>query len=423
MDKLEIIGGNRLEGIIDVSGAKNAALPLMITTLLTNKPVTLNNVPALADIKTLSSLLESLGCAVKLDSTTGTMVLETKSLSSHRAEYDLVRKMRASIFVLGPLLAHHKQAEVSLPGGCAIGTRPVDLHLEAMEALGATIDIKEGYIFASAPDGLVGAEIIFSKVSVGATENALMAATLAKGTTKIRNAAKEPEVVDLAECLNKMGAQITGAGTDTIIIEGVESLDGTTHDVVADRIEAGSYAIAACVTQGDITLTHLNYKLLDSFWSKLKECGADVRFNENGENTVRIIMDKAPNAIDVMTEPYPGYPTDLQAQIMALNCVSQGAGMVTETIFENRFMHVPELCRLGANITVHSNSALVRGVEKLNGAPVMATDLRASMALVLAGLAANGKTTINRLYHLDRGYENLEKKLTNCGAKIERVKE
>lgn len=421
MDKLEVVGGNRLTGTIAISGAKNAALPLMITTLLTDEDITFNNVPHLADIKTLSLLLASFGTEIETNGST--MRLKTATLTSHRAEYDLVRKMRASVFVLGPLLARNKKAEVSLPGGCAIGTRPVDLHLHAMEALGAKIEIKEGYIFAEAPEGLVGAEIIFPKVSVGATENALMAATLAKGTTKIRNAAKEPEVVDLAECLNKMGANIQGAGTDTIIIEGVQKLHGTTHTVVADRIEAGSYAIAACVTSGDLTLTNLNYKLLDSFWSKLKECGADIRFNEDGENTVRVIMTKRPEAIDVMTEPYPGYPTDLQAQIMALNCVANGAGMVTETIFENRFMHVPELCRLGANITVHSNSALVRGVETLNGAPVMATDLRASMALVLAGLAATGKTTINRLYHLDRGYEGLEQKLTNCGAQIARVKE
>ncbi len=421
MDQLEVIGGNRLKGEIKISGAKNAALPLMIATLLTSETLTLTNVPKLADIKTLSQLLSSFGTEIVFEN--GIMTLTTKALKSHRAEYDLVRKMRASIFVLGPLLARNNHAEVSLPGGCAIGTRPVDLHLSALEALGAQIEIKEGYVYASAPNGLVGNEVLFPKVSVGATENVLMAATLANGTTTIRNAAKEPEVIDLANCLNAMGAKIQGAGTDTIIVTGVKKLHEATHKVVADRIEAGSYAIAACMTQGDITLTHLDHTLLDAFWGKLKECGAEIHINEKEDDTVRVTMKNTPKAIDVMTEPYPGYPTDLQAQIMALNCVSQGAGMITETIFENRFMHVPELCRLGANITVHGRSALVRGSQELNGAQVMATDLRASMALVLAGLAAKGTTTINRLYHLDRGYENLEEKLTQCGANIARVKE
>lgn len=419
MDRLQITGGNQLKGTIKISGAKNAALPLMITTILTDKPVILKNVPKLADIKTLKDLLMSFGTKIE-QLEDNTLQLDTSTLTSIRADYDLVRKMRASIFVLGPLLARSGEAEVSLPGGCAIGTRPVDLHLKVMEELGAKIEIKDGYIFAHAKDGLKGAEIIFPKVSVGATENAIMAASLAKGQTILRNCAKEPEVIDLAKCLNSMGAKIIGAGEDKIIVEGVESLNGTEYTVLPDRIEAGSYAIAACMTQGDITLEEINYDDLTAFWSKLKEAGAQLEPSKDGKS-VRIQMNKRPKAVDVMTEPYPGYPTDLQAQIMALNAISEGAGMITETIFENRFMHVPELARLGSNITVHGSSALVRGVDKLNGAQVMATDLRASMALVLAGLFAKGDTFVNRVYHLDRGYENLEEKLNRCGAQIKRL--
>ena len=419
MDRLQITGGNQLKGTIKISGAKNAALPLMITTILTNKPVIVKYVPKLADIKTLKDLLMSFGTKIE-QLEDNTLQLDTSTLTSIRADYDLVRKMRASIFVLGPLLARSGKAEVSLPGGCAIGTRPVDLHLKVMQELGAKIEIKDGYIFAHAKDGLKGAEIIFPKVSVGATENAIMAASLAKGQTILRNCAKEPEVIDLANCLNSMGAKITGAGEDKIIVEGVESLNGTEYTVLPDRIEAGSYAIAACMTQGDITLEEINYDDLTAFWSKLKEAGAQLEPSKDGKS-VRIQMNKRPKAVDVMTEPYPGYPTDLQAQIMALNAISEGAGMITETIFENRFMHVPELARLGSNITVHGSSALVRGVDKLNGAQVMATDLRASMALVLAGLFAKGDTVVNRVYHLDRGYENLEEKLNRCGAQIKRL--
>lgn len=419
MDKLVIQGGSKLKGTIKISGAKNAALPLMITTLLTDQKITLKNVPDLADIKTLKDLLLSFGTKINKNEN-NTLEIQTKDLSSVRAEYDLVRKMRASIFVLGPLLARSGKAEVSLPGGCAIGTRPVDLHLKAMEALGAQIEIKDGYIYAEAKNGLKGAEVIFPKVSVGATENAIMAASIAKGTTVLRNCAKEPEVVDLANCLNTMGANIIGAGTEKITIEGVEKLSGTEYSVLPDRIETGSYAIAACMTQGHLKLENIKYDDLTAFWSKLKEAGALVTSLDDG-NSVDIEMNERPKAVDVMTEPYPGYPTDLQAQIMALNTISVGAGMVTETIFENRFMHVPELARLGADVTVHGSSALIRGVDELNGAQVMATDLRASMALVLAGLAANGETIVNRVYHLDRGYENLEEKLNHCGAQIKRL--
>lgn len=421
MDQLQITGGHKLNGEITISGAKNAALPLMIASILSDEPVTLHKIPTkLADIKTLRALLMSFGTLIE-DDAPETLKLHTKDISSVVADYDLVRKMRASIFVLGPLLARAHKAEVSLPGGCAIGTRPVDLHLKAMEALGAKIEIKDGYIHANAPKGLQGAEILFPKVSVGATENAMMAATLASGETILRNCAKEPEIEDLAQCLNKMGAKISGAGTDKITIQGVDKLHGCDYTVLPDRIEAGSYAIAACMTKGKILLKDVAPSDLTAFWAKLTEAGATVTPN-NDNKTVLIEMSSRPQAIDVMTEPYPGYPTDLQAQIMALNSISQGAGMVTETIFENRFMHVPELCRLGANITVHGASALVRGVETLKAAPVMATDLRASMALVLAGLAAQGTTKVNRVYHLDRGYEDLENKLSRCGAQINRVK-
>jgi UDP-N-acetylglucosamine 1-carboxyvinyltransferase len=421
MDKLKITGGKPLRGEIMISGAKNAALPLMITTLLTDQPVVLNNIPDLADIRTLGGILASLGTDFER---TGEqqVTLKTTSITNHRADYDLVRKMRASVFTLGPLLARNGYAEVSLPGGCAIGTRPVDLHIKALEALGATITIEDGYIKASAKQGLTGGEIIFPKVSVGATENALMAATLARGETIIRNAAREPEVGDLAVCLNAMGAKITGLETDTLKIEGVTSLSGAVHSVLPDRIETGSYAIAALMTGGELTLTQTRPEHLQSFLGKLRETGADVAIDDQMQ-TITIASNGQPVAVDVMTKPYPGYPTDLQAQIMALNCIADGAGMVTETIFENRFMHVPELTRMGANITIHGSSALVRGTPKLAGAPVMATDLRASMALVLAGLAAQGETTVSRIYHLDRGYDNLENKLRACGADIQRVKE
>ena len=420
MDKLQITGGQRLVGEISISGAKNAALPLMIASLLTDQTLTLRHVPHLADIKTLTELLMSFGTEIIRDG--DEIRLTTKELTSAHADYELVRKMRASIFVLGPLLARNGSAEVSLPGGCAIGTRPVDLHLSALEALGAEITIEQGYIIAKAPHGLKGAEYIFPKVSVGATENMLMAACLADGISHIKNAAKEPEVTDLANCLVSMGVKIEGIGTSHLIVHGKNGLlNAATHAVLPDRIETGSYAIAACMTRGEITLKNTDYSLLSSFWTKLEQSGAVIETLDD-DKTVKVSMNQRPVCVDVMTEPHPGFPTDLQAQMMALNTIAEGAGMVTETIFENRFMHVPELCRLGANITVHGGSALVRGVEKLKGAQVMATDLRASMALVLAGLAAQGDTVINRIYHLDRGYDALEEKLSRCGAQIKRIK-
>ena len=420
MDKLQITGGQRLVGEISISGAKNAALPLMIASLLTDQTLTLRHVPHLADIKTLTELLMSFGTEIIRDG--DEIRLTTKELTSAHADYELVRKMRASIFVLGPLLARNGSAEVSLPGGCAIGTRPVDLHLSALEALGAEITIEQGYIIAKAPHGLKGAEYIFPKVSVGATENMLMAACLADGISHIKNAAKEPEVTDLANCLVSMGVKIEGIGTSHLIVHGKNGLlNAATHAVLPDRIETGSYAIAACMTRGEITLKNTDYSLLSSFWTKLEQSRAVIETLDDGK-TVKVSMNQRPVCVDVMTEPHPGFPTDLQAQMMALNTIAEGAGMVTETIFENRFMHVPELCRLGANITVHGGSALVRGVEKLKGAQVMATDLRASMALVLAGLAAQGDTVINRIYHLDRGYDALEEKLSRCGAQIKRIK-
>ncbi len=424
MDYLEIEGGCTLNGKIAISGAKNAALPLLIATILTDKVVTLSNVPDLADIKTLIALLETLGTSVTRTSD-NVYDVQTKEITGHIAHYDLVRKMRASIFVLGPLLARNGYAEVSLPGGCAIGTRPVDLHLKAMESLGATITIEDGYIKASTDGGLKAGEIVFDKISVGATENAMMAAAMLDGTTKIRNAAKEPEIIDLGELLIKMGATITGLGQDTIEITGTNGLmNAAEHAVLPDRIETGSYAIAACMTQGKLTLTNTRYDFLQSFWAKLTEAGAKITHDNGGQSdSVTIEMTQRPIAVDMMTEVYPGFPTDLQAQMMVLNTIASGAGMITETIFENRFMHVPELNRLGANINIQGRSALVRGVDTLNGAQVMATDLRASMALVIAGLVAKGKTTVSRVYHLDRGYDDLEGKLNACGATITRHKE
>lgn len=418
MDRIRICGGNALKGEIKISGAKNAALPLIAATLLTDQAVTLGNVPALADIDSMSELLKQLGTEIDADLARNKIQFKTPTITSFIATYDIVRKMRASILVLGPLLARCGQAKVSLPGGCAIGTRPVDIHLNGLRALGADIEILEGYIVATAPRGLIGTDITMPLVSVTATENLMMAAALAKGQTRLINAAREPEIIDLANCLNTMGAQIQGAGTDTIIIDGVSSLNGTTYQVVADRIETGTFAIAAAITGGDILLKGASLDLIPSFSAQLQRAGTIL------EQVGADIHVRAPNGVhgvDVMTEPFPGFATDLQAQMMALMTICQGASMITETIFENRFMHVPELCRMGANITVHGSSALIRGVPKLRGAPVMATDLRASVSLVLAGLAAEGETIINRVYHLDRGYEKIEEKLGSCGASIERL--
>jgi UDP-N-acetylglucosamine 1-carboxyvinyltransferase len=417
MDSIRIVGGRPLKGSIRISGAKNAALPLMAACLLTDKPLTLTNLPQLADIKTLTQLLEQHG--VKVTAGDHSITLAAAEIPNTVAPYDIVRRMRASVLVLGPLLARFGNAVVSMPGGCAIGTRPIDLHLNALEKMGAKIHIGRGYIHADAPKGLKGAHIKFEKVSVGATENVLMAAALAKGETVLENAAREPEVSDLAKCLVAMGAKIEGIGTDRLVIKGVARLEGTTHKIVADRIEAGTYAMAAAITHGDITLEGAEPEHLASLWDVLRKTGADV---EAGEKGLRVHANGVKIAgADVMTAPFPGFPTDLQAQYMALMSVSDGAAMITETIFENRYMHAPELMRMGANITIHGSSALVRGVERLFGAEVMATDLRASSSLVLAALAAEGETFINRVYHLDRGYEGLEKKLAACGAEIERL--
>ena len=426
MDKIRIRGGRPLKGQIQISGAKNAALPLMAACLLTDETLTLSNLPHLADITTLAKLLVQHGVDLHMNGATNgghtgkVLEMTAREITSTRAPYDLVRKMRASVLVLGPLLARVGEAQVSLPGGCAIGTRPVDLHLTALELLGAEIEIREGYIHAKAPNGLQGAEVIFSKVSVGATENLLMAASLAKGTTRLINAAREPEITDLADCLVKMGAKIEGIGSDTLVVEGVERLHGADHSVVPDRIETGTYAIAAAITNGDLELLDARPEHLGAVIETLTKAGVEITETERGLKVRR--RNGRLTGVDVMTEPFPGFPTDLQAQTMALMSASEGAAMITESIFENRFMHVPELARMGANVNVHGASAMVRGQERLTGAEVMATDLRASVSLVLAGLAAEGETMLNRVYHLDRGYERVEEKLAACGADIERIK-
>ncbi len=425
MDKIRIRGGNVLNGKLPISGAKNAALPLLATSLLTDDTLTLSNLPRLADISTMGNLLEQHGVDIQVvqngDGGAGgrTATLTARSIASTTAPYDLVRKMRASVLVLGPLVARCGEAQVSLPGGCAIGTRPVDLHLHGLEQMGAEIELKEGYIHARAPKGLSGGRVVFPKVSVGATENLLMAASLAKGETVLVNAAREPEVTDLARCLVAMGARIEGIGGDTLTIQGVEQLHGATHKVISDRIETGTYAMAAAITGGELELVGADMDSLEAMVTVLSDAGVEFADTADGVRVSR--RNSVLKGVDAMTEPYPGFPTDLQAQMMALMCVAEGAAMVTETIFENRFMHVPELARMGADITVHGASALIRGVKHMAGAPVMATDLRASVSLVLAGLAARGDTVLNRVYHLDRGYERLEAKLAACGADIERI--
>lgn len=427
MDQIIIKGGTPLRGRIEISGAKNAALPLLTASLLTEEPLTLSNLPHLADITTLINLLTQIGVSFELNGDapngghTGRTVSATaETITSTTAPYDLVRKMRASVLVLGPLLARCGEARVSMPGGCAIGARPVDLHVAALEDLGAIIELNEGYVEARAPNGLKGAVITFPKVSVGATENLLMAATLARGTTVLNNAAREPEVIDLARCLTAMGAQISGIGTDRLEIEGVDRLHGAHHSVVVDRIELGTYMMAAAITRGDVELVGGSLDLLHAPSQVLAEAG--IKLEATGQG-IQVSMENGTLAgVDMMTEPFPGFPTDLQAQFMALMATAEGASMITETIFENRFMHVPELSRMGANINLHGSSAMVRGVKRLKGAPVMATDLRASVSLVLAALAAEGETTIHRVYHLDRGYERLEQKLAACGADIRRAR-
>lgn len=428
MDKIKIIGGNVLNGKIYISGAKNAALPLVCASLLTKDVVVLKNVPELSDITFLNSLLKFMGLKISEkeemfdEHLSKTFSYQADDIKELVAPYDFVRKMRASYYVLGPLLARYGHIEFSLPGGCAIGARPMDIHLSSLEQMGAKIEIKNGYVIADAPNGLKGSHIIFSKASVGATCNILMAAVLAQGMTKIENAAKEPEIGNLIDLLTAMGAKIFGRGTSILTIEGVKELHGATHAVIADRIEAGSYAIAAAITKGRIELINARAEHLQQPLRVLEKMGVSVEEKDNS-----IIIDGRNKAIvgeDIYTDYYPGFPTDLQAQFMALMTVAEGASLVTESIWENRFMHVPELCRMGANINIHGHaSAIVRGVKKLSGAPVMATDLRASFALILAGLAAEGETIVNRVYHLDRGYEKLEEKLKGVGANIERIKE
>jgi len=417
MDRIRIRGGRSLSGTIPISGAKNAALPLMATALLTSGPLTLTNAPDLADVTTMAGLLAQHGLGVERDKAARTITM-SGAATNLEAPYDLVRKMRASVLVLGPLVARFGQARVSLPGGCAIGTRPVDLHLKALEQMGAEIEITSGYIEARAPGGLKAARIIFPQVSVGATENILMAATLAKGTTEIVNAAREPEISDLAACLMRMGARIEGLGTDRLLVEGVDALGSAVHPIIPDRIEAGTFACAAAITGGSVVLGGARLEHLGAVVRILRDAGVDVAETHGGLKVSRL---NGLRGTDVVTEPFPGFATDMQAQFMALMCVAEGASMITETIFENRFMHVPELLRMGARINYHGHSAIVRGVPRLAGAPVMATDLRASVSLILAGLAAEGETIVNRVYHLDRGYERVEAKLAAVGADIERL--
>jgi UDP-N-acetylglucosamine 1-carboxyvinyltransferase len=427
MDRITVAGGRKLNGTIQISGAKNAALPLMIASLLTADRLTLKNVPNLADVNLLARILRNHGLDFTIDGKRAkplphmgeTFHLTARDIVDTTAPYELVSRMRASFWVLGPLLARCGQARVSMPGGCAIGTRPVDLHLMALKELGAEIDIDGGYVVAKAPGGLKGARIVFPKVSVGATHTALMAASLARGETVIENAAREPEIGDVAECLAKMGARIEGIGTSTLRIDGVSRLEGAVHTVLPDRIETGTYAFAAAAAGGDVELQGARKSLLEAAFSALEQTGVDITETVSG---IRIKRDGvALEPIRIETQPFPGFPTDLQAQLMALMTKANGTSVIRETIFENRFMHVQELARLGADIQLQGDTATIKGVKSLRGAPVMATDLRASVSLVIAGLMAEGQTTINRVYHLDRGFERLEQKLSGCGAQIERI--
>jgi len=422
MDRIAITGGTRLNGEIAISGAKNSAIKLMAASLLTDEPLRLTNMPRLADTRFLGALLRRLGTEVEETNGPGgaETLLTTREITSAIAPYDLVRQMRASFNVLGPLIARTGQAKVSLPGGCAIGARPVDLHLKALEALGARIDLHEGYVYAQAPRGLKGANIDFPFVSVGATEHALLAAVLARGETVISNAACEPEITDLADCLNAMGARVEGAGTPVIRVLGVDRLSGATHAVVADRIETGTFALAAAMAGGEVRLTRTRSDFIETLLTKMEEAGVGVERTDDGMVIRRNGGRLAP--VELTTDPYPGFATDLQAQFMALMTLADGESVIRETIFENRFMHAPELMRLGADVSVSGGEARVRGVERLTGAPVMATDLRASVSLVIAGLAAEGETTVSRVYHLDRGFERLEEKLSACGAVIRRIR-
>jgi UDP-N-acetylglucosamine 1-carboxyvinyltransferase len=427
MDRILIRGGNRLNGEIPISGAKNAALPLMVASLLTDEPLVLANMPHLADISQMAEILSGLGVRIHMNgngeaahANGRVLTLTAKEIQETTAPYDLVRKMRASFFVLGPLLARAHHAKVSLPGGCAIGPRPVDYHIKGLEALGAQIELEEGYVIASAPGGLVGGLVHFPQVSVGATENVMMAATLAKGQTVIENAALEPEVIDLAYCLRAMGAKIDGVGTRTIVVEGQPRLHGASYSVLPDRIETGTYAMAVAAVGGDVELVGARSELIGAVIPLLRGAGVSIDETNRG---LRVSRNGAHlHGVDVTTQPFPGFPTDLQAQLMALVTRAKGTSHITETIFENRFMHVPELTRLGARILVDGQVATVEGVEELRGAPVMATDLRASVSLVIAALQAEGETIVNRVYHLDRGFERIEEKLGRCGADIRRLK-
>lgn len=424
MQKIQVEGGTPLHGDVQISGAKNAVLPILCATLLADEPVEISNVPHLHDVVTTAKLLAGLGAELTIDQGTigkGTesgIVVDARHVTSHVAPYELVKTMRASVLVLGPLLAKYGAAEVSLPGGCAIGSRPVDLHIQGLQALGAEISVDHGFIKARA-DRLKGGRVVFDLVSVGATENVLMAATLAQGTSILENAAMEPEIVDLADCLNAMGAQIEGAGSNRIVVHGVERLHGAKHAVVADRIETGTFLVAGAMTGGRVVARRTRPETLDAVLEKLMQAGAHIEVE--GDRITLDMQGRRPKAVNITTAPHPAFPTDMQAQFMALNCIAEGVGVINETIFENRFMHVQELLRLGADIRVEGHTAIVRGVEQLSGAPVMATDLRASASLILAGLVADGETVIDRIYHLDRGYENIEEKLSGLGARIKRV--
>ena len=424
MAKILVEGGVPLNGEVQVSGAKNAVLPILCATLLADEPVAISNVPHLHDVVTTAKLLAGLGAEITIDQGTigkgseSGIVVDPRSVHSHVAPYELVKTMRASVLVLGPLLAKHGAAEVSLPGGCAIGSRPVDQHIKGMQALGAEISVEHGFIKARA-GRLKGGRVVFDMVSVGATENVLMAATLAEGTSVLENAAMEPEIVDLADCLRAMGARIEGAGSGRIVVHGVERLHGAAHAVVPDRIETGTFLVAAAMTGGRVTTRNSRPGTLDAVLAKLHRAGADIAID--GDRITLDMRGRRARAVDITTAPHPAFPTDMQAQFMAMNCVAEGVGINNETIFENRFMHVQELQRLGADIRIEGNTAVVHGVDRLDGAPVMATDLRASASLILAGLVADGETTIDRIYHLDRGYERIEQKLSTLGARIKRV--
>lgn len=422
MDAILVRGGGPLSGSIPIAGAKNASLALMPATLLSEEPLTLTNAPRLSDIRTMTQLLQSLGAEISTLQEGRVISMSCHGAINTRAEYDIVRKMRASNLVLGPLLAREGYAEVSLPGGCAIGARPMDIHTDGLEKMGASIDLRDGYLYAKAAGGrLKGAVIDFPFASVGATENIMMAATLAKGTTVINNAAREPEIVDLADCLRRMGAQIEGDGTPSITIQGVDRLGAATHPVVTDRIELGTYMLAPAICGGEVELLGGRINLIGAFCEKLDAAGIEVTETEKGLKVKRR-TDRV-KAVDVTTEPFPGFPTDLQAQMMALLCTAEGTSTLEEKIFENRFMHAPELIRMGAKVEVQGGKAIVTGVDKLKGAPVMATDLRASVSLILAGMAAEGETKVSRVYHLDRGYEHVVAKLRGVGADIERIKD